>query len=130
MAEVYIEKEGGKMRRLKYVKASTLIETIVASIIMLVAFGAAMHTATQLTVSKDDCYTLIEADYRVKACLAEYADGEHHSGTYYKEYDWGKITIRVSQYRDYDYLQQIVVFAAISRSFKHIERRHIIKMKR
>ncbi len=61
-------------------KASTLVETIIASVIFMCVFVISLETVSRLTVREDDNTVLVEADYRIKECLREYGDGRHADG--------------------------------------------------
>ena len=117
----------GKVKNMK-LRASTLIETIIASVIFLAVFMISLETVSRLTVRNNDNIILVEADYRVKECFREYGDGRHENGQYTCEYDWGGITILIHPYRNYAGLQEITITADIESIAKRLELRHIIEM--
>lgn len=119
------EEKGGRMPRLK---ASTLIEAMVAAVIFLIVFAVSMQTISKLTVKDNIGVILIEADYRTKIIFNRFTGGEYVSGSYVEKFDWGEITTVVCPYRDYTTLQLIAVTATINNSDKRIEYREIIEI--
>lgn len=115
---------GALIRRV--VVASTLIETLIASVIFLCVFMISLDTLSRLTLNKTDTRLLTEADYRIKDCFREYATGKYDCGYYQHTFDWGSIGITVKPYRDYPALRELEITADIKRSGKQIRYRHLI----
>ncbi len=108
-------------------KASTLVETIIASVIFMCVFVISLETVSRLTVREDDNTVLVEADYRIKECLREYGDGRHADGQYTREYGWGTIVVLIHPYRDYTDLQELTITAEIGSISKRLEFKYIIE---
>lgn len=108
-------------------KASTLVETIIASVIFMCVFMISLETISRLTVQEDDNTVLVEADYRIKECLREYGDGRHADGQYTREYGWGRIVILIHNYRSYADLQELTIIAEIESISKRLEFKHIVE---
>ena len=74
-------------------KATTLLETIVASIVFLIVFGMAMSTAVHLRRMETPDWVRIETDFNALRTLAP-EDGQVY------EYDWGDIETSCRNYRE------------------------------
>ena len=79
----------GKVR----LKATTLLETIVASIVFLIVFGMAMTSAVNLRRMETPDWAHIETDFNAMRTLAP-EDGHVY------EYDWGDIETSCRNYRE------------------------------
>jgi hypothetical protein len=112
---------------LKRLRASTLLETIIASLIFMCVFAISLETVSRLTTRSSDNAVLVEADYRIMECVREYGDGRHADGQYTREYEWGTIVVLLGPYREYADLQQLTVTADVKSLSKHLEFRHIIE---
>ncbi|MDR1347621.1 MAG: hypothetical protein LBJ63_04205 [Prevotellaceae bacterium] len=108
-------------------RAETVIQAVIAALIFMVIFIVSLDTVTKITVSHDDAYVLVDADYQISAFFAELADGRHQNGNYEKYFSGGKLSAEISQYKDYIDLQIIVINAEIYGMKKHIVFRHIIE---
>ncbi len=106
-------------------RASTLVEVIVASVIFLTIFAISLHTITRLAVNPAEGEAFAEADSQILSCFRELADGRHEEGEYTRSYNRGEILITIASYRDYDELQEITISTAVNR--KRIEYKHIIE---
>lgn len=104
--------------------AASLLEAIVAAVLFLIVFASAMELIPRLTVRDDEALLLAEADYRVKRAMERYATGVWPCGTYGESYDWGRVEVRVTRYRDFADMQQVMVTACIdgSRRRFHLQR--------
>lgn len=82
------------------VQASTLLETIVASVIFMIIFVMAMDTMTRIAVSnqKDGEYLLIESSFN--KCTREIKNKELAVGTDVYMFKWGRIDVTVSPYTE------------------------------
>lgn len=112
------------MRRLK---GATLLEAIVAALLFLLVFTAAMELLPRLTIREDDTLLLTEADYRVRKTFEKYAAACPPCGDYAEAYDWGRIEIRITHYGDFPKLRVVVVKAQIDGSRKTLEHRQLIE---
>ncbi len=115
----------GRINRRRMLRASTLMEVIVASAIFLVVFAISLHTVTRLAVSPREDEDFTEADSRLRSAFRQYADGRHEAGEYTRPWSRGEIVITIAPYRDYDALQEITLSTVVNR--KRIEYKHIIE---
>ncbi|GHV01671.1 hypothetical protein FACS1894159_09840 [Bacteroidia bacterium] len=110
-------------------KASTLVETLVASVIFLVMFAISLETIVRLAVRRDDDTVYVVAEGETARLFREYASaGERLPGTTVKEYDWGTITIAIGPCRDYPRLQVVDVSATLRSERKVISRRQVVEI--
>jgi hypothetical protein len=120
---------GGKIRVAtqsgRVVRASTLVEVIVASVVFLTIFAISMHTVTQLSINPREGEDFALADCLMRSCIREFSDGRREEGEYERTYDRVQVTITVAQYRDYEDLQELTVSTVVNR--KRIEYKHIIE---
>ncbi len=109
----------GKLKR--HLPASSMIEAIVASLIFLAVFAVSLTTLTGLTLREDEGYVLLEAERALEICAMRYGDGTWAENTYTDTFAWGEITTVVSEYRDYEHIQQVSMRATLSGSRKTVE---------
>lgn len=99
------------MKRLtRKLPATSLLETIVSSIIFMIVFIIAMHSLTHLLIyeNRQPSYLVIESDMK-KCCRLiekEGIDVKVHEQFY--SFSWGKISIKVSPYKDDIFLIHMV----------------------
>ncbi len=106
-------------------KAGTLVEVIVASVVFLTVFAISLHTTTRLAVGGHEGGNFALADCLVRSCVREFSDGRHEDGTYERTYDRVIVAIAVGPYRDYEQLQQLTVSTVVNR--KRLEYMYIIR---
>ncbi len=112
------------MRRLR---GASLLEAIVAAVLLLTVFAAVMELLPRLTVRDDDALLVAEADYRAGRAFDKYATGLWPCGEYVETCDWGTITIRIEHYRDFVDLQVVTVSVRIDGSHKRITLKQLIE---
>ncbi|MDR2125805.1 MAG: hypothetical protein LBP63_03100 [Prevotellaceae bacterium] len=110
-------------------RAETIIQAIVAALIFMVVFLISLDTVVRITISADDAYLLVDADYQISLFFSELADGKHQNGNYEKYFQGGKLSAEISQYKHYQELQMIIINAQIDKIKKHIVVRHIVEIK-
>lgn len=115
--------EGFLGRRLR---GATLLEAIVAAVLFLTVFAAAMELLPRLTVRDDDALLVAEAEYRVSRAFDKYASGVWPPGEYAERYDWGDVVIRVEPYRDFSDVQVLTITARIDGSRKRITHKQLV----
>jgi len=88
--------------------ASTLIETITASVIFMIIFIMAMDTMTRLFVfdSIDTDYIVMEND--IKKCRRKINQKELYSGRETYRYEWGEIEVEITNYKDNVYQVDLI----------------------
>lgn len=74
-------------------KATSLLETIVASVVFLIVFGMAMSSVIHLQKMKAPDWASIEEDFN------EFVRRVPENGKAY-EYEWGQIETACDEYRD------------------------------
>lgn len=110
-------------------KASSILETIVASIIFLVVFAMSIEILSRLTLTGVEPYTLVDINHNIEICLGRYSDGTYAQGVYRSQYNWGEINTTISAYDRFDKLQLISVVAVVAKNNKRIELQQIGKKK-
>lgn len=107
-------------------RGATLLEAIVAAVLFLTVFAAAMELLPRLTVRDDDALLVVEAEYRVGWVFDKYASGLWPAGEYAETYDWGDVAIRVEPYRDFSDVQVLTITARIDGSRKRITHKQLV----
>lgn len=102
---------------------STMIEAIVASLILLAVFVISLSTVTDFTLREDEGYVLLEAERQLAVCLDSYETWPE--GTYEETYEWGRITIRITPYEGFENIRAIALTARLAGSRKTIEYRKL-----
>ena len=115
---------GGSGRRLR---GASLVEALVAAVVLLVVFAATLELLPRLSVRGDDALLTAEAEYRVGRAFDKYGSGLWPAATYAEHYDWGAVTIRVEPYRDHGDLQLVTVTACFDGSGKRIVHNQIVE---
>ena len=105
---------GGRLR------AASLVEAVVAAVVLLIAFTAAMELLPRLTLRGDDALAVAEAEYRAMCAFDKYGSGVWPAGTYVERYGGGEATVRVEPYRQYNDVQLITIEVRIDGSRKRI----------
>lgn len=105
------------------VQASTLLETIVASVIFMIIFVMAMDTMTRIAVSnqKDGEYLLIESSFN--KCTREIKNKELAVGANTYTFKWGRIDVTVSPYTEKLFL---VEMNAVTDRKREVSYRYIV----
>ena len=114
----------GRSRRLR---AASLVEAVVAAVVLLIAFTAAMELLPRLTLRGDDALAVAEAEYRAMCAFDKYGSGVWPAGTYVERYGGGEATVRVEPYRQYRDVQLITIEVRIDGSRKRIVHRQLVE---
>lgn len=114
----------GRSRRMR---AASLVEAIVAAVVLLIVFTATMELLPRLTLREDDAQAVAEAEYRVANAFEKYASGLWPAGTYVERYDGGEVRVRVEPYRQYGNTQLVTVSVRIEGSRKHIVHKQVVE---
>ena len=112
---------GGRLR------AASLVEAVVAAVVLLIAFTAAMELLPRLTLRGDDALAVAEAEYRAMCAFDKYGSGVWPAGTYVERYGGGEATVRVEPYRQYNDVQLITIEVRIDGSRKRIVHRQLVE---
>lgn len=73
-------------------KASSLIEVIVSSVILLIAFAISMDTLVRLSTTKNDVEDIVQMEMDVKACIKKEPIEDETI-----MYGWGEIEITLQE---------------------------------
>lgn len=124
--------KGGRMRRVKRasggkLRAASLVEAVVAAVVLLIVFTAAMELLPRLTLRGDDALAVAEAEYRAMCAFDKYGSGVWPAGTYVERYGGGEATVRVEPYRQYNDVQLITIEVRIDGSRKRIVHRQLVE---
>lgn len=124
--------KGGRMRRVKRasggrLRAASLVEAVVAAVVLLIVFTAAMELLPRLTLRGDDALAVAEAEYRAMCAFDKYGSGVWPAGTYVERYGGGEATVRVEPYRQYRDVQLITIEVRIDGSRKRIVHRQLVE---
>lgn len=111
----------------KKLPASSLLECIVAAVILLVTFAITMETLTRVTLTGDDPAVNVSVELTLRQCRREYGDGRHVPGKYSREQEWGTVEIEISEYAGG--MQRLTIQALPSRGMKSVQYDYLIKVK-
>lgn len=79
-------------------KASSVVECVVAGLIVCVTFMCAMEILTRIAVSRVDDGVQVAMELAVRRTYREVADrlpaGEHYG----REYEWGRVEVEIKDY--------------------------------
>lgn len=107
-------------------QASSLLECIVAAVILLASFIITMETLTRVTLTGDDPAENVSMELATRQCRREYGDGLHLPGKYTREYDWGTVEIVIANYSFG--IRQLTVTALPARGRKSMKYDYLIKV--
>lgn len=97
------------MGKVKCVKASTIVEAMVASILFILAFSAGMESIVKSTSIKSDTLTYLSADNQYMKCLYECKNHVYSYGEHIIEFEWGEITLILEPYNNYEQILQVTI---------------------
>ena len=103
----------------KAFKASSLIECVVASIILLVSL------LTRVTLRESDPSESVAMELALRQWRREYGDGRHLPGNYSREHDWGTVEITIQDYGKG--IQHISIKALPARGMKAMRYDYLVK---
>ena len=81
------------MGAIKRLPAASLLEAVVASVVLLIVFAASLETVVRLTAGPSDGIVCAEADYRAACTASEIRQGAFSEGKTELSYGWGTHTI-------------------------------------
>lgn len=90
-------------RRTIRLPAASLLEAVVASVVLLIVFAASLETVVRLTAGPSDGIVCAEADYRAACTVSEIRQGAFSEGKTERSYGWGtrsRISFRIVQQVD------------------------------
>ena len=110
-----------------YLKGSTLIEVITATIIFMVVFIASFSVLSELSPTSDNALELIDADYRTSMIFRDLSSGVHQGGEYNTQYNWGRISATLEPYRTYSDLQLLSIEVTFNHNRKRIIHKYVVE---
>lgn len=114
------------MAAMNRLPASSLLEAIVASVVLLIVFAASFETIVRLTAGPSDGIVCAEADYRAACVSGAIRAGVYGEGTTELTYDWGTLTVRIGPYGPCPALWQATLTVKIAGGRKKMEYRYLV----
>ena len=105
--------------------ASSLLECVVAAVILLVSFGVTMEILTRIMLSGNDAETTVMLEVSIKEVWQEYRNGTGLPGKYSRKYDWGTVEVEVSEYLAP--LQHLIIIAVPAKGSRTVRYDYLIK---
>lgn len=108
------------------VPASSLLEAVVASVVLLAVFAASLETVVRLTTAPSEGMACVDADYRAACVASEIRRGAFEEGTTELSYGWGTLTVRIEPYAPCPALWQATLTVKIANGRKKMEYRYLV----
>jgi hypothetical protein len=108
------------------IKAESLAEVLVASLIFLLIFAIGLSSITKITLQPKDRCNIIEADFYIRKIVNDCING-HIKQDSSVQCKWGYIKINLEPYKDYQDLQKVEITATLIKEQRKIIRTQIIK---
>ena len=86
------------MGAIKRLPAASLLEAVVASVVLLIVFTASLATVVRLTATPSEGMACVDADYRAACTASEIRQGAFSEGTTERSYGWGTLTVLIEPY--------------------------------
>lgn len=106
--------------------ASSLLEAVVASVVLLIVFAASLETVVRLTTAPSEGMACVDADYRAACVASEIRRGAFEEGTTDLSYGWGTLTVRIEPYAPCPTLWQATLTVRIANGRKKMEYRYLV----
>ena len=113
-------------RRTIRLSAASLLEAVVASVVLLIVFAASLETVVRLTAGPSDGIVCAEADYRAACTASEIRRGAFSEGTTEHSYGWGTLTVLIEPYASCPALWQATLTVKIAGGRKRMEYRYLV----
>lgn len=110
----------------KTLRASTIIEVVVASVIFLLMFCLSLDMLTRLG-SSHNSEELVQIAIDRDEYVREIKTGEYGYGNYLKNFDWGEIAVRIQPYDDVPAVQDMHFTGMMKNGKKIFEYRFLMK---
>ena len=114
------------MGALKRLSAASLLEAVVASVVLLIVFAASMETVVRLTATPSEDVACVDADYRAACTANEIRQGAFSEGTTELSYGWGTLTVLIEPYASCPALWQATLTVKIAGGRKRMEYRYLV----
>ena len=102
------------MGAIKRLPAASLLEAVVASVVLLIVFAASLETVVRLTAGPSDGIVCAEADYRAACTASEIRQGAFSEGKTELSYGWGTLTVLIEPYASCPALWQATLTVKIA----------------
>lgn len=106
--------------------ASSLLEAVVASVVLLAVFAASLETVVRLTTAPSEGMACVDADYRAACVASEIHRGAFAEDTTELSYGWGTLTVRIEPYAPCPALWQATLTVKIANGRKKMEYRYLV----
>ena len=113
-------------RRTIRLPAASLLEAVVASVVLLIVFAASMETVVRLTATPSEDVACVDADYRAACTASEIRQGAFSEGTTERSYGWGTLRVRIEPYASCPTLWQATLTVKIAGGRKRMEYRYLV----
>ena len=113
-------------RRTIRLPAASLLEAVVASVVLLIVFAASLETVVRLTATPSEGMACVDADYRAACTASEIRQGAFSEGTTERSYGWGTLTVLIEPYASCPALWQATLTVKITGGRKRMEYRHLV----
>ena len=107
-------------------KASSLLEAVVASVLFMTVFTLSLETIGQITLHGEDHHTLIAMDNALQNARKEYTQQPHENISLTRDFPWGTLDIILSPYQESPDLQLLRLKAENFHSHRVIQWRQIL----
>ena len=107
-------------------KASSLLEAVVASILFMTVFTLSLETIGRITLHGEDHHTLIAMDNALQNARKEYTQQPHENISLTRDFPWGTLDITLSSYQESPDLQLLRLKAENRHSHQVIQWRQIL----
>ena len=114
------------MGAIKRLPAASLLEAIVASVVLLIVFAASLETVVRLTATPSEGMACVDADYRAACIASEIRQGNFGEGTTKLTYGWGTLTVLIEPYASCPALWQATLTVKIAGGRKRMEYRYLV----
>ena len=112
------------MGAIKRLPAASLLEAVVASVVLLIVFTASLATVVRLTATPSEGMACVDADYRAACTASEIRQGAFSEGTTERSYGWGTLTVLIEPYASCPALWQATLTVKIAGGRKRMEYRY------
>ncbi len=106
--------------------AASLLEAVVASVVLLIVFAASLETVVRLTATPSEGMACVDADYRAACTASEIRQGAFSEGTTERSYGWGTLTVLIEPYASCPALWQATLTVKIAGGRKRMEYRYLV----
>ena len=107
-------------------RASSLLEAIVASVLFMTVFAVSLETLGRLTLSGDGGEVRMAMDNALQHCQREYLSQPHADASVTKTYPWGTVAVTLEPYGNTSGLQLLVLTAACEKTRQRVQWRRIL----